>query len=121
MIIINVHYLWFVSGVFKVCLCDWLIVLEQCVGVCLINIFSVGDFSLHLSLYVISLSRLQKTLLEKEDGERKLKELQDSMLTMKKQVPSSDSSARVIHISVAGRNSDYVYCVVETESIACVL
>lgn len=69
---------------------------------------------------VISLFRLQKTRLEKEEGERKLKELQDSLLTMKKQVPSSDSSEGVIHISIARQNSDYICCVGEIESIACV-
>lgn len=78
---------------------------------CVINSYLqyyVGDFSLHLSLHVISMFRLQKTRLEKEDGERKLKELQDSLRTTKKQVPSSDSTARVIHISVARQNSDSI-------------
>lgn len=64
--------------------------------------------SFTLALYLICLFRLQKTLLEKEDRERKLKELQDSLLAMKKHVPASDSSSRVIHISITRQNSDYI-------------
>lgn len=73
--------------------------------------------SFTLSFYLICFFRLQKTLLEKEDRERKLKELQDSLLAMRKHVPASDSSSRVIHISITRQNSDYIDSVGGTESI----
>ncbi|CAG10841.1 unnamed protein product [Tetraodon nigroviridis] len=49
---------------------------------------------------------LQKTRLEKEDGERKLQELQDSLLAMKKQAPSSDSSARELQEALKQAEAD---------------
>lgn len=73
-----------------------------------------GFVSASLFICDFPCSRLQKTRLEKEDGERKLRDLQDSLLILKKQAPTSDSSARVIHASVARQSSDYIDCVGET-------
>lgn len=66
-------------------------------------------------IYFLS-GRLQKSHLEKGEFEGKLKNLQDSLLTMKKQIPSSDnkdSLQKVIRMLVIRQSTDYVCCVGE--------
>lgn len=64
--------------------------------------------------------RLQKSHLEKEEFEAKLKDLQNSLLTTKKQIPASDdkrSLEKVILTLVVKENADYVDCVGEMQGL----
>lgn len=69
---------------------------------------------------VASSHRLLKSHLEREEFERKIKDLEDSLLVMKKQVPASDdnhSLAEVILIRHAAEHGDYTVGVGEVEGL----
>lgn len=65
-----------------------------------------------------SFRRLLKSRSERYNLESELKDLQDSLLGLKKkQVPTSDLAEEVIHVSVARQNTDYACCVGETQRL----
>lgn len=84
----------------------------QCVTLQCVCIYSTGSQCCHcvfFKIYFLS-GRLQKSRLAKEEFEGKLKDLQDSLLTTKKQIPASDdkhSSEKVIHMLVMRQSTDY--------------
>lgn len=99
----------FVTAVFGVCTC------VQCV----VYKASVTTVCSLTSIFFLS-CRLLKTRLEKEEFEGRLKDVQDSLLIMKKQTPAPDgdhSSAEVILMSVTWRSGDYARCVGETQAL----
>lgn len=98
-----------VTAVFGVCTC------VQCV----VYKASVTTVCSLTSIFFLS-CRLLKTRLEKEEFEGRLKDVQDSLLIMKKQTPAPDgdhSSAEVILMSVTWRSGDYARCVGETQAL----
>lgn len=110
-----------VTAVFGVCTCVQCVSL-QCVCIYVYN--SAQSNCYHCVFFKICFlsGRLQKSHLEKGEFEDKLKDLQDSLLTMKKQIPSSDnkhSLEKVIHMLVIRQSTDYVCCVGEMQGLLC--
>lgn len=85
--------------------------------VCLYIVYKASVTTTCFLTSITLFHRLLKSRLEKEVFESKLNDLQDSLVTRKKQMPASESSVEVIHKSVTRQNTDYACCVGENQGI----